>query len=151
MKRLEDKLAGWAPAHDKSADRFAAAVERLQQSSHHFDDTGGAIRPWKEMTAEGKLGYVLIEAIREGADAERIAQAAREIVGGDAEKREQVYLRMLLERERELLDLAELIPESNHDLFAPSRPLAPRMKELIGEPEEAGDQQREDNDVDLDW
>ncbi len=88
-------------------------------------------RPWHKLSPAGKLGYAAVAAVRNGVSLARFAEGAREVLGGDAASREEVYLRLLLRQERDLQGLAELLPESKHDLLGPDRPLTPLFRELI--------------------
>jgi hypothetical protein len=121
---------GKKPETVTDRDSFDAILADHKNSSHHFEEVDGSWRTWRELSAEGKLAYVALDAARDDVSFERFAAAVREMLGGDAATREQACLRLLLRSEMDLLALERLLPETS-DLAGYGRPLAPHFKELI--------------------
>jgi hypothetical protein len=122
---------------DKSRANFDAMLASYGGSILYEEIGGQNLRNWAELSPDGKLAYIVRDAVLSGVSLERFVQAAREIVGGDAADRERIYLGLLLDSQKELTGLEKMLagwtPESNHDLFAPSQPLTEKFKAFIGE------------------
>ena len=90
-------------------DGFDILLADHQNSTHHYEDHDAdlrdVLRPWSQLSAEGKLGYIARAAALYDVPFERFEQAAREAVSGRSlPAGERAYLRLHMECQRALWD-----------------------------------------------
>jgi hypothetical protein len=90
-------------------DGFDRLLADHQQSTHDHEDHDAelrhVLRPWTQLSAEGKLGYIAGGATLYGVPFERFEQAARAAIGDQPlPAGEQAYLRLHMEYQRALWD-----------------------------------------------
>lgn len=100
------------PKNHPRPDGFDKLLADHQNSTHDYEDLDAnlreVLRPWSQLSAEGKLGYIASAAALYNVPFERFEQAAREAVGGQTlPAGEGAYLRLHMEYQRTLWD-AEL-------------------------------------------
>jgi hypothetical protein len=98
--------------HHPRPDGFDILLADHQNSTHDYEDHDAdlrdVLRPWSQLSTEGKLGYIANAAALYNVPFERFEQAARKIIGGQSLPHgEHAYLRLHMEYQRALWD-AEL-------------------------------------------
>jgi hypothetical protein len=122
------------PTPDDTAEKhrledFKARVASDLGNGHGLEDTDGEYRPWKELSAEGRLGQLAVNAAHAGVPFEAFAQEARAALGHlPAAAREEAALRLALRNEKELHQLAKLLPD--HDRVEPY-PLLEQLRDIL--------------------
>src|SRR5262245_28153984 len=92
-------------------DNFDAVFADHKHSSSSYEEINGTHRTWPELSAEGKLRYLVRDAVWAGVPFERFAAAARDFLGDvPAAGREEAALRLVLHQARELHGVERLMP-----------------------------------------
>jgi len=118
---------------------FKALVESHKTDSYHLIDSDGEFRLWRDLSAEGRLEYMVRDAAFYDVPFEHFAEAARQSV--DLAALEEAALRLAMRSGRELHDLEKLLPE--HGRIEPPPPLVERFSELLN----AESHEHEDEEV----
>ena len=115
---------------------FKALLASDKSGSYLLEEPDGTLRPWQELSAEGKLQYISGAAAMYDVPFERFAQAVRAEVGGAAAVTEAA-LRVALDYRKELHGLGKLLPDDGR---TESTPLVKRFQEILDykPPERAG-------------
>jgi hypothetical protein len=106
---------------------FKALLESEKSNSFYLEDADGNLRLWRELSAEGKLQWIVRDAAYYDVPFEPFAEAVRESVGNGAI--EEAALRLALRSGRELHALEKLFPDDGRNESAP--PLVERVAELL--------------------
>lgn len=90
-------------------DGFDKCLADHQHSTHDYEDHDADLRhvfrPWSQLSAEGKLGYIARDAALYNVPFERVEQAARAAIGDQPlPAGERAYLRLHMEYQRALWD-----------------------------------------------
>jgi hypothetical protein len=105
-------------------ENFKAMVESRPASSCYFEESDGTWRDWKDLSVEGKLAYISLDAARCDVPFPVFEEAVRMTV----EDTEDAAIRLLHNVRQELHELAELLPDSSG---TESTPLADRLREAL--------------------
>lgn len=97
------------PKKPTRPDGFDILLADHQHSTHEYEDHDADLRhvfrPWSQLSAEGKLGYIASAAALYNAPFERFEQAARDTIGDrPLPGGERAYLRLHMEYQRALWD-----------------------------------------------
>ncbi|HTU18821.1 MAG TPA: hypothetical protein VMG10_12245 [Gemmataceae bacterium] len=97
------------PKKPTRQDGFDALLEEYRNSTDEYEDHDAdlrdVLRPWSQLSAEGKLGYIARDAALYNVSFERFEQAARDAIDNSPlPAGERAYLRMHLEYQRALWD-----------------------------------------------
>lgn len=104
--------------------------------SINYEERDGKWRTWRDLSPQGRLAYIARDAVLDGVSFERFVLAAQHALAElPPAAREQAALRLVLHGEEERYAVEQLLPPADwgHDLAGQSRPLAERVRELIGE------------------
>jgi hypothetical protein len=109
---------------------FQATLADHKQSGSYFLESDDAWRHWPELSPERKLSYLAFDAAYFEMPVERLAAAVRDMMGDQpAAVREEVLLGVLLDRERELHEVARLLPGDGR---TEPTPLIGRIRQWLG-------------------
>jgi hypothetical protein len=116
-------------AKNQMRDSFDAIVADHKNSRHYFEETDGTWRTWRDLSPEAKLSYIARDAVLDGVSPERFASAVRDVLGElPVAAREEAALRQVLESQRQLHQLAALLPPDDR---TESVPLVDRFEEVL--------------------
>jgi hypothetical protein len=108
---------------------FKALVASDKGNGYGMEDADGEYRPWKELSAEGQLRQLASNAAYYDVPFEAFAREARDTLGHlPPAAREEAALRLALRSEKELHQLAKLLPE--HDRTEPY-PLVKQLRDTL--------------------
>ncbi len=103
---------------------FTALVKDHQTSRSYFEEPDGSLKQWGDLSAQAKLSYVAIAAAIYNIPFPQFAGAVRELIGDPKD----AALRLVLNSQRELHGLAELLPDDGR---TEATPLVERFKEIL--------------------
>jgi hypothetical protein len=105
---------------------FKRLIASDKSGSYELEDADGMIRPWKELSAEGKLDFIAGAAVMYDVPFDQFAKAARQELNAAALT--EGSLRAVLDYRRELRALAKLLPDDGR---TESTPLVDRFREWL--------------------
>jgi hypothetical protein len=109
---------------------FHALLADHKESGHYYEERDGSPRTWPELSAEGKLSYIARDAAFYEVPFERFAEAARDVLSDQPPAaREEASLRLLYSADRELHEMAKLLPDDPGTTYPP--PLADQLHSLL--------------------
>jgi hypothetical protein len=106
---------------------FKALLESHKTGFYHLVDSDGDFRLWRDLSAEGRLEYIVKDAAFYDVPFEHFAEAVRESV--DPAALEEAALRLAMRSGRELHDLEKLFPDDGRT--EPLPPLVERVSDLL--------------------
>ena len=118
---------------------FKALLESHKTDSYQLVDSDGDFRLWRDLSAEGRLEYIVKDAAFYDVPFEQFARAVRESVEPAAI--EEAALRLAMRSGRELYDLEKLFPDDGRT--EPPPPLVERVSDLLN----ADSPEHEDEEV----
>ncbi|HZV03682.1 MAG TPA: hypothetical protein VE999_01200 [Gemmataceae bacterium] len=99
-RRIEERL-----------ESYKLFFDRFRYSSSLTADIDGKWRTWPDLTAEGKLDFMLVNAAASGIPFEPLAEVMRDAMGDLPQAvREEAALRVALRYQQELHELWKLLP-----------------------------------------
>jgi hypothetical protein len=104
--------------------KMSVASMKNSPTGHHFVEADGDLRPWDDLSAGAKLGYIALDAARNDVPFEAFA----EVVKGTIGDRVDAALRVVLQNQKELHAIAELFPD---DGGTEPRPLVEQVKDIL--------------------
>jgi hypothetical protein len=122
------------PAPDEQAEKrrlegFEAKVASDKGNGYGMEDADGEYRAWNDLSAEGKLWQLAGNAAYSDVSFEAFAREARDVLGHlPPAAREEAALWLALRNEKELHQLAKLLPE--HDRLEPY-PLVEQLRDTL--------------------
>jgi hypothetical protein len=105
---------------------FKALTESRKTGWCHYEEQDGSRKLWHELSAEGRLHYIVGDAAYYDVSFEQFVGVLREFVASTAI--EEAALRLVLQSGRELHDLEKLFPD---DRGTESLPLVERVREHL--------------------
>ena len=125
------------PLKDEPRDRqrrlegfHATLAEHRSGSGTYTEDGDHILRHWQELSPERKLSYLAFDAAYFAMPVERLAEAVRDLLSDQPpEARENALLSLLLERERELQNIAQILPDGGR---AEPSPIIGRLRQWMG-------------------
>ena len=105
---------------------FKALLASQKANSHQLEEPDGSFRLWRDLSPEGRLGYIVRDAALYNVPFERFAEAVRESV--DSAVIEEASLRLAMRSGQELYDLESLFPDDGR---TESTSLVERVGELL--------------------
>ena len=105
---------------------FQALLASQKADSYQLEEPDRSFRLWRDLSPEGRLGYIVRDAALYNVPFEQFAEAVRESVESAAI--EEASLRLAMRSGQELHDLERLFPDDGR---TESPPLVERVGELL--------------------
>jgi hypothetical protein len=106
---------------------FKALLEAHKSNGSYMEDFDDNRQLWQDLSYEGRLHWIVRDALLYNVPFEQFAEAVRESI--DSTAIEQAALRLTMRIGRELFDLEKLFPDDGRT--EPSPPLVVRVGELL--------------------
>ena len=119
---------------------FKAMVNDDKANNHHLEEPDGSHRLWKDLSAEGRLGYIASAAAMYNVPFETFAEAVRDSIGTSSIA--DAALRSVLRDAHQSRGLEQLLPEEGTE----STPLIDRFKDMLDQWSERGQESQKGKD-----
>jgi len=128
----------WSKAMNakRRVEGFKAVVRSYKEGHSYLEEMDGSHQMWRELSPQGKLGYIARDAAMYDVPFERFAEEVREVFRElPPEAVAEAALRMVLHHTQELHRLDKLLPD---DSGTWPTPLIDRFQDMLDRASEAG-------------